>query len=526
MSLLTVNGIAVPVAVDTLRLGERVVGADRAADDGSLHRTRSAYMDELAGSTRLLSPSEAAMWRGLLNGRGHRWAFDTDPDGTSTDPSADGDVYSSRGLLLSGTASRRGGYAQYALEVSGSDTVISLGIDSKFDQAIAVERDTVNLFPERVRRAGDLGSGSSLAGFSETGGGTLALETGVVFEGANSVKFTPATPASDYFEVASGYRAPPDGLDLYVFSFYMKASVAMNVVASVETDAPSSTPATFAVTTSWRRFVIPYDYSSGTVTEMWLKWIPQSAGIVYVDAIQCEQGPSFARSWVGAASDTRATGSLTATLGDLRRQDDVTIAGWFNLSSWDLFNDAPGTLNATLWAIGTGTEGLYLRRKGSNGHLELHVISGGVDTVEAEYSTDILDKAWHHVAVTMWRNDPAENKLTLWVDGVDVDQTSVVTLPTLSAPTLYVGTFAGSDPLDGYVDEFVVLPFGVPADVMPGIYAARFSSFPRLNVSGDVVNGETIECLGAVTADGLRLTFATDTHRNASLAFKLSQAVR
>lgn len=541
MSLLTVNGIDLPAAADTVRMGARVLGDDVAAEDGSPHRARSAYLDVLSGATRPLSPVEALAWRGLLEGRGHRLSCDSDPARTSTDPSAEYDPYTSRGLYLAGVASRRGGNAQYGLEVSGADSVISLDTDSHFAQAIAVEAAATNLYPERVRRAGDLGSGSSLAGFATGGAGTLALETVIFFEGANSIKFTPVTPATDFFQVAATYRAATDGVDSYVHSFYMKASTPMNVIASIETDAPSSIPATFALTTTWRRFTIPFDYTGAPgVAEMWLKWIPQSAGTIYVDAIQAEQGVVNASSWVGAAAtatDTRSgTPGLAQALSDFRRQDDVTVMGWFLGPHWNLLTDAYYNSDATLWSMGTEAEGVSVRHNGSTGALDVRIVSSlAAEATATTYATGIGNKAWHHVAVVLRRAPTTGHyKAALYVDGALVGSpSSTYAIPSWgSAPTFYLGRkfAAATAPFNGMVDELVVLPFALTADMIADTYDAVFSDLPRVNVAGDLF-GETVPCLPSVTGDGLRFIAAQDaaagfTHRNAVLAFQLAQAGR
>jgi len=546
MSLLTVNGIEVPVATDSARLGDRVLGGDVTADDGSLHRARSAYMDVFNASTRLLSPTEALAWRGLLEGRGHRLSCDNDPARDSTDPSAEYDPYTSRGLYLAGVASRRGGYAQYGAEIFGSTypnataTVVALGTDAYFDQAIAVESATENLFPERVRRAGDLGSGSSSAGFATSGAGTLALETTIVVEGANSIKFTPVTPATDWFEVASGYRATPADSAAHALSFWMKASTPMNVIASVRDDGPSTTTVTFALTTTWRRFSIAHLPGGGSgASSMWLRWVPQSAGTVYVDAIQAESG-AFATSWVGAGSaatqSRSGTPGLAAGLSDMRRQDDLTVMGWFLGPSWNLETDAFWSVNAVLWSLGTEAEGVHLRHNGSTGALDVRIASSlAAESTATSYSTGIGNKAWHHVAVVLRRAPTTGHyKAALYVDGALVGTpSSALAIPSWgSAPTFYLGRkFASlSNPFNGVVDELVVLPFAVTADMIATVYAARFSDLPRVNVSGDYF-GETVECLPTVTGDGLRYTAAQDAtagfqSRNAVLAFALSQADR
>lgn len=532
MSLLTLNGIAVPVAVDTLRLGDRIVGGDRAADDGSLHRARAAFMDELVGSTRLLGPDEALVWRGLLNGRGHRWAFDTDPGVTTTNPSAALDRYSSRGLLLAGTASRRQGYV--LVGASAGLGVQSFGSDAHFDQAAAIEAAATNLFPANVRRGTD--ASSNTTGFTASGA-TLSSSTTYAFEGSRSLKVACAA-ASQGFSLSGAGKATGAASTKYVVSFYLRASIATDIDAEVSDSNGGSTTVTLTVTTGWRRYAIAHQTgapgsASPTID---LSLSSTEACDFYVDAFQCESGKSVT-SWVGAGSgstELRSLGSLVANLGDLRRQDDLTIMGWFKGPHFNLYDGVKSATDAVLWTIGDdNSNGVYLKYNGTSGLLELHFFDAGVDTTIATSATSFGPAdTWHHVAAVVRRAPMTNNKATLYVDGVDEDQTSLYDPPTIEGASISVGGFGdGSSVFNGLVDEFVVLPYALRTSDVEALYASRFSNLPRLHASGDVLGGVDVEVLGSVTADGMRFTFAADptaglTHRNASLAFRLQQAER
>lgn len=532
MSLLTVNGIEVPVATDSARLGARIRGGDIEADDGSLHRARSAYMDAFQGVTRLLSPTEALAWRGLLEGRGHRLSCDVDPDYTGTDPSASPDQYTSRGLYLQGTVSRRGGYAQYGYSSSALKT---LGSDSYFDQAIAIESSATNLLAANIRQC------SSVTPFTALGTGTRSVVTTTPLEGADCLQVVAAGPGTGGVSFAGSEAAVPAGT-YYTVSFYARCST-----GTLGIDVNFATPDTsnlaedlFVLSTTWRRFQLSVTDPSVTAAQTFAVEITTSAGTAagtfFLDAIQIERG-RFATSWVGAAAtatDSRSgTMGLSNALTDFRRQDDVTVMGWFYGPHFDFVAQAVNSTDAYLWCIGDETNGIYLYRVGSNGNLRLRLITAGVTTTEITYATDIGNSAWHHVAVVL-RRAPSTGvtALHLFIDGASVGTDSTAVPSIGSGPDFYLGRYFGSatNPWQGYVDELVVLPFALTADMISTVYAARFSDLPLVDVAGDYF-GETIECLPLVTGDGMRFGFAHDAtagaqSRNAVIAFTLSQARR
>lgn len=520
MSLLTLNGIEIPVATDSARLGAQVLGADVVADDGSRHRARSAYLDAITGATRLLSPAEAAAWRGLLEGRGHRCAFDTLPGSTTLNPSADPDTYTSRGLLLSGTVSRRNGYVEKT--TASGNPLVNLGADSYFEQAIAIEASATNLLSSDARSA------SSVTPFTAIGGATRSVVTTTPVQGANCLEVVAGGVGGGVQWSASDTTVPVS--TAYTASFYARCSagtLAMEITLNSTDDGTSLTDGTLVLTTTWQRFSITLDDSttsaSQTITVEF--YTHAGAGTFYLDALQIERG-ARASSW--ADGSRSGTLGLSGTLTDFRRQDDVTIAGWFYGPHY--VDGIASTTDAYLWCLGDETNGVYLYRVGSNGRLRLRYITAGVTTTEIEYTTDIGNAAWHHVAVVL-RRAPSSDTFAaqLFIDGTSVGTDATVMPATGSAPAFYLGRYFGSvtNPWEGYVDELLLLPYALTADMIGTIYDARFSDLPRVNVSGDYVGNVDVECLPSVTGDGLRFMYAADGgSRNATLAFQLSQAER
>lgn len=78
MPFLTVNGITLPVLVDTHAEAEREVGLSIPAYSGRLRKSRQAVKRDISVQTTLLSASDAVAWDKLIRGRdGEVWAFES-----------------------------------------------------------------------------------------------------------------------------------------------------------------------------------------------------------------------------------------------------------------------------------------------------------------------------------------------------------------------------------------------------------------------------------------------------------------
>lgn len=96
MSALSVNGVALPVAIDSLKLSFEPVGSSRRNQRGYgvLERRRDKWVFEF--TTSPISLDEAMMFRALILGDGEFWSTLTS-------------VYGAKGLALSGTGAIAGG---------------------------------------------------------------------------------------------------------------------------------------------------------------------------------------------------------------------------------------------------------------------------------------------------------------------------------------------------------------------------------------------------------------------------------
>jgi hypothetical protein len=112
MSLLTLNGIVIPVAAEGVRVVDDSLKTSTRMIDGEYRRDIRAYKRRIIGQTRLMPLDEArAVWE-LLRGRGHTWPFD--------ETLSNGGQYSSKGLAVTGDFGlTTGGKFGRFLEASG-----------------------------------------------------------------------------------------------------------------------------------------------------------------------------------------------------------------------------------------------------------------------------------------------------------------------------------------------------------------------------------------------------------------------
>ena len=85
MSAITLNGLAFPVARNSLAEHPREVGQNSTAFDGTPRASRQRLVTDIELESTALPFDTAAAWMGLINGLGHVWSFDAH-------------LYSSKGL--------------------------------------------------------------------------------------------------------------------------------------------------------------------------------------------------------------------------------------------------------------------------------------------------------------------------------------------------------------------------------------------------------------------------------------------
>lgn len=100
MSALTINGVQCPISIEgDAHLAPIIIGEKQRAHGGSLLETRTATKEAMRFRLPPMLPSDAAAWRGLLQGLGHSWGFDDATFPAYADGTGLGPVDTSSGFL-------------------------------------------------------------------------------------------------------------------------------------------------------------------------------------------------------------------------------------------------------------------------------------------------------------------------------------------------------------------------------------------------------------------------------------------
>lgn len=478
MSALTINGYAVPVAVDGASLSPEDLGSTDRADSGRLGRTRVALKDQLQIDTRWQRREDAAALLGLVLGRGWRAGFDTG-------------MYTSRGQYPSGSPVVTQRTSEIIAEAVGTEyTHPKLGAG-----CAAVEAATTNMLTANTAEANDV------ALFTAIDSATKALETTTYRSGTNCLKVTTLANANAVRGGVQTIAVAAVAATQYAGSVYLRATTGTPHVRVYLRDTVNGTNGTVKTValsaTAWRRVEVMHTTGAGSpFVALFVEEDTVDVAIVFLaDQWQIE-AHAFATSWTAGAS-TRAAGSLAYSLGELRAQDDLTVMMWCRRSP--LVYDTGDT--GRLLTIGDTSNGLYLVSAGGGDSIGVGVIAGGATTSTAIADISAAPVAWHHVALVMRRNPQSgSHRIEAYTDGVlGVDGDADPALPALTAPTLYLGTdSAGANFWNGLIDEVVVLPYGATAAQIAAWYLNEFSDLPKLDVAGDLVAGAStsVEMMG------------------------------
>jgi hypothetical protein len=472
-AFLKINGWEVPVAVDKGTAAPLELGTHDRSTDETLSIHRGADKLGVDFTTSWIPPETARALVALLRGRGDHWSFD--PDDT------DSQAYSGKGIELAGTHVDHGEF----VNVFAGHTV---GVPRFGSGCVEVSKATTNLFTSANVRTGT-DTASDISDFTANGGATLTSSSSAAWQGSRSLKVASAASAGSGAQAAQACSAST----AYCGSVYLKAFSGTPTVRVYlkETTGGSATGTAVSVTLStsaWTRVSCTITTGAGVSALALVVDTPSSTAVTfYADGWQLQTG-GFATGWVDGS---RAASAFSAQLGDMRASDDLTIMFWTIGSATD----------GVAWLVGSSTDYLALKQSsavvvgevGRTGNVPITYFGG--------YSFDGDD--WHHVAVVMRRQPQAGSyNLELYIDGAQYSP-ATATLPSLGAnPLLYVGTDAGgANPWNGMFDDLVVLPYGLDADQIAGVYglARSFPDLPKLAVSGLLVDapaGLEIEMLG------------------------------
>ena len=130
MGLLTVNGIELPIARDSLERGEIEIGGSGRAFSGAAWKSVRARKQTLSLTTAPMSLADTDAWCALLNGQAVNWSFETDTY------SLQGHAATVAGTATRTTAAYKFGAASLTIaSASSSSAAWSVGVGSSWTVA-------------------------------------------------------------------------------------------------------------------------------------------------------------------------------------------------------------------------------------------------------------------------------------------------------------------------------------------------------------------------------------------------------
>lgn len=469
---LQLNRWAVSVEDKSAQRSWEEIGSRGASLGGTARDQVVARKRVWEGRSTILSPEDAAALLGLLHRRGDRWSFN------------------------SGTTSSKGRIATSAGTVAAVAQTIA--------ESVAVERTIPKLgagcaaiygSASNILSANQSNVETNTTGFAAVDTAALTRDNAQHWQGGWSLKVVTSGAANS---VQGGVQVDVAcaGATAYTASVYLRAASGTPTVEVLWQDDKGTTSTIRNVqlsATAWKRVEVSGTThgSAATLSLLVLEGIADAGITFWADGLQVE-ATSFATPWVAGNDPASTAGSLYCTLGELQADDDLTIMCWTR--------GAPsGTDGYIIWVGDTATDCVYLKSTAA-GALLLSLLHDGSAGGMSASKASAWDGAWHHVAGVI-RRDPrtGSHSAMLYYDGAEAaaaDATIGATPPDLIAPTMYVGTdYTGALPLNGFVDELVVLPWAATAAQIAAWYAYEFSDLPYLSASGRFIGPVSVNAL-------------------------------
>jgi hypothetical protein len=450
-----------------------VFGGQAFGTDGSIQVDRISNRIVVTGQTSWIRREEAMAIQGLAQGRGDSWPFDAD--------SSSLDTYSSKGLAASTTA---GLSLVQAMSVnvptgfgSGTTTLPKVG-----DGCGGFFDGVTNLWDENVRDGTDALDNET--GFAVVAGGAMLSSSTEAWEQSRSLRIT-TVAAADGARTSNKAAASSVQHAASVFLKTNSGTLDVDVYLRNETTAANGTTETVTIdSTTWTRVLVLSPASVTATDNLSLYMLKASSGgaglVFYADGFQLE-----ARStWTDWANDTRAaTQASWVTLWLRPGADDLTVMWW---------GTGPVTADAAspsvVWHLGDSSNYIQMNEQSDGYEIEA-VVDGSSTTVSDAIGGVAL--SWAHQAVVLRRDPQAGSSVCEYYRAGSLALSGSLTLPVLPSLTaLWVGSdSSASNQLNGYVDDLVVLPFGLTSDQISD-FAARTTAWPNPTVVE--VSGETI----------------------------------
>lgn len=175
MAFLTINGYELPVLDASADVSTESIGYEARSYSGKLLQSTRGRARIVKATTPILTATEAAAVRGLLQGLGHFWAYD--------------DAYSSRGLSAASGSSSHTITSGYISVTSGGTVTYNTNVGSKwslvvFDNSVV---STLTLDSDGVKYKNGSTTSDVVSNIADVSSGDLQLY-GKTLAGANATK--------------------------------------------------------------------------------------------------------------------------------------------------------------------------------------------------------------------------------------------------------------------------------------------------------------------------------------------------
>lgn len=348
----------------------------------------------------------------------------------------------------------------------------------KFQKALQIAAATTNLVQYPSLENGTLGSTPD--GWSNGGAGTFVKSADVAYYGSYSGKL--AVTNQQGFPVHN-LASTINLANVYTVSawVWIESYTAGTLQLSVQrTDTFAEVMAANADTTKlkqWQRVVATYaGGGSGSVSaRVKVQTSTGATMTVYFDGVQVEQSAyatpycdgslnpigSTAHAWTGTAHASTSTRTATAL--------------YYSIGT---VNPREGTISTWIWVDGFFNYNRLFHGYNGNGNFDFYLSSSGAanfryNSVTTSAGT-LTARSWQHIAVT-WSLETG--KATAYLNGIQIAQSNITGPVTLDGTSISVGSWWGSEQINGMIDDFAILSTAIDANQVRAIYESNAPVF-------------------------------------------------
>lgn len=348
----------------------------------------------------------------------------------------------------------------------------------KFGKALQIAAATTNLVAYPSLENGTLGATPD--GWTFNGAGSFVKSADVAYYGSYSGKLTvsnqqayPTHSLVSTINLANAYT-----VSAWIWIESYTAGTLTLSVQRIDTFAEvMQANADTTKLKQWQRVTATYA-GGGSGTPSARVKVQTSVGatmIAYVDGVQVEQSAyltpycdgslnpigSSAHAWTGtahASTSTRTAAAIYYSIGNINARE--------------------GSISTWLWIDGFLNYNRLFHGYNGNGNFDYYLSSAGVanfryNSVTTSAGT-LAVRQWQHIAVT-WSLETG--KATTYLNGVQVAQSNITGPVTLDGTSISIGSWWGSEQINGMIDDFAILSTAIDANQVRAIYESNAPVF-------------------------------------------------